>query len=234
MTYKDILNKNKYKYLITFITFSVLSFAYSKFTIDASTKSKVIIFVGAVILFTVVASISLLASTWAKKQITILRHNFKHFASNMKYRYTLLKSLNHILKHKYTEHSVEIVFAMFVHFYNTHFKDSPNWELDPVLFPKGKSELSDMYRWIKKIREDNYYELNSIEYSNNGFIYWGSQYQTFSYKIKNGELFIEPIEDKGMTEHSFELKKMRLTNELYELDSERVRWIIERRKYLMI
>ena len=129
----------------------------------------------------------------------------------------------------------DLIFKLFVSFYEREMKDTDIWELPVEFFPKGKAELSDMYKWIKKTREENFKELNNLVFDSysRSFKYWRATYKTFKHKIVNGELHIEPTNDcmAANPDTLFKLKLMKAENELYDLDTTKVMWIIERRRF---
>jgi len=107
------------------------------------------------------------------------------------------------------------------------------------MFPNGIDDLTNMYRWIKKVRHDNYAELNSLEWDekHNCIVYWKGHYHNLKHKIDgNGELHITPLTDVDVPGLEMRFMKLRLgiENTLYDLDTEKATWIIVRRKTLMI
>lgn len=131
--------------------------------------------------------------------------------------------------------TVDTVFSMFINFYDKEFKDAESWELPEEFFPKGKSELSDMYRWIKKVRKENYKERLNLYFDDKigRFKYWGAAYRTFKYKITDGELKVEPVDNTELSNLSlaFVHRSVKLENDLYDLDSDKAAWIIDRRRF---
>lgn len=133
---------------------------------------------------------------------------------------------------------VDVVFNMFVSFYERELKDIEKWELPVEFFPKGKAELSDMYRWIKKTRKENYTEIQNISFDDatQSFRYWGASYKVFRSKIINGEMCIEPTDECNANNIGsvFKLRLMKAENDLYDLDTAKAAWIIERRRFFNI
>lgn len=101
------------------------------------------------------------------------------------------------------------------------------------------SLMAWLLRWILEIRVKNYKEYNNIIYNNDKkfFEYWGSSYQGFRFKFDDfGELKIIPIEyiEAVHPEGIFSNTMMKLQNALYDLDTQKCKWIIDHRKYLGI
>lgn len=236
MNYKDIIKSNFKRYTLYVISFiSIVSSVYFINKYEYFSPSQMFLFIIALCFLSISAvSISLL-SVYIKKQYPIVVHKIKKYFRQMQYRLTLLKSLNKILKHKYYNHSVEIVFAIFEHFYSHHLEDINAWEFPKDIFPEGKYSLTKLHKYIVKTREDNFNELNNLEFDDKRqqFSYWGEWYNSFSYRIKDDELIITP-NDEVMSIDSFYKKRMKIENDMYNLDNEKAQWIIERRKYLMI
>lgn len=132
----------------------------------------------------------------------------------------------------------DVIFNMFVSFYERELKDIEKWELPSEFFPKGKAELSEMYKWIKKTRKENYIELQNISFDDalQSFRYWGASYKVFKSRIINGELCIEPTDECSANNigSMFKLKLMKAENDLYDLDTAKAAWIIERRRFFNI
>lgn len=127
-------------------------------------------------------------------------------------------------------YSVDMVFELFCHFYDIHKHEMEHWGFDKDHFPEGRRDMSDLYRWIKKTRHDNYAEEKNILEHDGTIEYWGVAYKGFKFRINNhGELVITPHDD-GEHFH-FERTVMRLQNALYKLDTEKCMWIIERRRF---
>ena len=131
--------------------------------------------------------------------------------------------------------SVELLFEMFVSFYERQMQDMDVWELPIEVFPKGKAELSHLYKWIKKIRGENYKELSHITFNEKtGTIrYWKASYKTFKHKFVDSELKIEPSDDCDYSNYllAFRRRYMSVENDLFDLDTEKATWIIERRRF---
>lgn len=127
-------------------------------------------------------------------------------------------------------YSVDIVFQLFCHFYDIHKHEMDHWGFDKHSFPEGRRDLSDLYRWIKKTRIDNYGEQKNILNHDRDLEYWGVNYKCFKFRInKHGELVITPHDNDK--DFNFERTMMRLQNALYKLDTEKCDWIIERRRF---
>jgi hypothetical protein len=144
-----------------------------------------------------------------------------------------------LMPNDYTSPSIELVFNFFIDFYEANSQDiKDNWQLPENFFPEGIKDLQNTYKWILKTRIDNYEEFSMIDfdYSKNKFSYWGSEYQGLFYKIKNGRLEIDPqsITEYAHPENVFNKKYLQLKNDLYNLDSEKCNWILERRKFMKI
>lgn len=127
-------------------------------------------------------------------------------------------------------YSTDIIFQLFSHFYEINQNELEHWGFDKHCFPEGRRDMSDVYRWIKKTRPDNYAEANNVVQSNGHLEYWGVPYKGFKFRINSkGELVITPHDDDS--KFVFERVTMRMYNALYHLDTERCLWILERRKF---
>lgn len=174
-----------------------------------------------------------------KQYIKIWYGQCKTALDKYKRRKRLLNKVDeNLVTGKYGLFGMEILFTIFKHFYEENFSDIENaWEFHTEFFPNGKKDLSDIYKWLTKTRIENYEEVDYLNFKKDHFIYWGSSYQGFTYKIsEKGELFITPVEyiESENPELAFELKKMKLRNDLSALDTQKVMWLIERRHSLMI
>ena len=156
-----------------------------------------------------------------------------------------IKRINFIvsLHTKLQDNSVVcLVFQTFVFAYEHDYKDIDTWGFSDKHFPRGKADITDMYRWIKKVRADNYKEFNglSFDFSKNVLSYWGQTYSSFMYKINSaGELKIIPVIDKKTNKKQdramiFRFMHLKMFNDLYDLDNQKAQWIIERRNALML
>lgn len=145
----------------------------------------------------------------------------------------LLHRFNKVLKASYSVHAIDIVFEMFIHFYEMHFADSASWHLPEEFFPRGVGELTAVYKWIQKDRKDNFNELNKIIPVGNKIEYWNTEYNTFTFTIdRYGVVHIFPILDE--TKKNGAKRRLALENALYNLDSAKCAWIIERRRFFHI
>lgn len=185
--------------------------------------------IGLVISFAVitVCIISLKESkVWFRKKFGEL----KSFLRKLKVKYGVLWNIFNKLKGNELSYSVDVVFQLFVKFYKNNKHEMAQWAFNLEHFPNGRRDVSDMYRWIVKIRNDNYQEFKNIIREEEHISYWGTIYKRFNaYVNKKGELIIKPSdEDKPFI---FENKILNLQNLLYNLDTSRCTWIIERRKY---
>jgi len=203
-------------------------------------KYQYIFGVFAIICIIIIASMLgfLLFDTF-KRWATMKFYQFKKFFLLTMEKLSLLKRLWKEINRTYLSHSIELLFQLYVHFYEENYDDIEGWEFVPELFPNGKNDLMELYKWIKKTRPTNYEEYQSLnyDYTKEMFEYWGSHYQFLKYKIdEDGELKIHPI-DYIEAEHPdkmFSRVMMKLQNELYSLDTVKAQWIIERRKFLKI
>lgn len=174
-----------------------------------------------------------------KKYVTKQWYLFSSKAKQWYNKFLFLKRVAKELHFNFYSHSVEIVFQMFIHFYETNYRDIQKWEFDKDLFPNGRNDLMNLYKWIRKIRPENYGEVTSLDYdfANRCFTYWGSKYEGIKYRLTHtGELKIIPI-DYVEAEHPdgvFQHKLIKMQNDLFNLDTEKCRWILERRRYLNI
>ena len=140
-----------------------------------------------------------------------------------------------IIQHIYVYKSItipDIIFMLFIKFYDDNKYNMPQWELDAHYFPNGIKDISNMYYWITQIRHKNYEILKNISMCNtNNIVYYGSVYNAIRFTIKNGILHIIPI--TVTVAENFQLTKMllKMNNELYKLDTEKAYWILERRKF---
>lgn len=138
----------------------------------------------------------------------------------------------------YHSSAVEAIYQIFIHFYETVYQDLEGWAFPPEEFPNGITDLTNMYRWVKKTRHDNWAELEALDFdSNKGhFVWWGSKYQVLTHKIVDGELKIKPIEfsESQKPEIIFQSRLIKIQEDLQALDLEKVTWILERRRFFGI
>ena len=150
----------------------------------------------------------------------------------------LVKRINTELHRSFGSHSIEISFQLFIHFYETNYRDIEHWGFPEDVFPGGTVDLSDLYKWIKKVRVDNYSEIKNLDFKTEKryFIYWGSKYAGLTHKIVDGTLKIKPIEyiESQRPEIVFQSRITKIYNDLYDLDTEKSKWILERRKFFNI
>lgn len=173
----------------------------------------------------------------------LTRAFWKEFNDWIKKIYAKLQSWWHKMHRKYgavigilrkirgneLSYSVDMVFELFCHFYDIHKHEMEHWGFDRHNFPEGRRDMSDLYRWIKKTRGDNYAEVRNIFEHENDIEYWGVSYKGFKFRInKQGELIITPNDEKDFR---FDRMMLRLQNALYRLDTYKCNWIIERRRF---
>jgi len=145
-------------------------------------------------------------------------------------KYKILFLIGKKLRNNELSYSVNIIFQLFCQFYEIHYQEMKFWSFDVNNFPNGFKEISDMYRWIKKIRIDNYTNVRNISKFNENIKYWEGLYNAFKFYInKKGELNIIPV--NNYKTFVYERMMLKLYNTLYKLDTEKVMWIMERRKF---
>ena len=168
-----------------------------------------------------------------KKQLKIKAYNIKRKLCIFKNKTFLIKRIaKNIYKGKQSC-SVSMLFELFVDFYDKHVEEFDSWGWDLKSFPDGKISMVQMYKWIQKIRIDNQEEFKHLCLKDDKVDYWGSHFSGFRFKIDSkGELEIKPI-DVPMDFH-FNIEMVKLQNALYNLDTEKANWIIERRRFLGI
>jgi len=179
---------------------------------------------------------------------TQIKTKIKQFCYKVKSLYGLSKKYYYHIKliinsidNKKISNSIltEIIFNQFCLFYEINYSDmDPNWELPSSDFKDNTAELTNLYRWIKKTRVDNYKELNNLDFNfdNNTFEYWGKPFEGLNYKIVDGELKITPItyiENKTKS-NVFMTKTMKIRNDLFNLDTEKCSWILNKRNFFGI
>jgi len=166
------------------------------------------------------------ARMWSVKQAA----RFINYRHTLHRKYGAVFSILKKIRGSELSYSIDIIFQLFSHFYEIHQHEMEHWGFDKNAFPEGRRDMSDMYRWIKKIRVDNYAEANNIVQAGGHLEYWGVPYKGFKFRInQKGELVITPHDDDS--KFVFERVTMRMYNALYTLDTEKCLWIIERRRF---
>lgn len=174
------------------------------------------------------------------KKIRKAIYNIKQKRHKKQKALRISKMLFNATKYIGANYTQELVFLSFVDFYENVYTDAKEaWSLDAEMFPNGLEDLTSMYRWIKKTRIDNYQELNNLEWDKdrNCFIYWKGTYRNMKCKIDTeGRLHILPLTDVEMDglEMRFMKLRMGIENALYNLDTHKLTWILERRKFFLI
>ena len=235
MTYLKIIKRNSYKYVAIMVLIALVGIGLYKANLTQAMTIRLYIFLGSVLTLLLSAALSWLIFSSVRKRVIMWHHATRKYFRQWRYRATLIIDLNRILRHQYSNHSVEIVFAMFVHFYEQHLQDVEHWALPEEEFPEGKFALTKMYKYIKKTRVDNQKELAGMDFNDkdNTFSFWGEWYGGFNFRVKDDELVVIP-NSEITTPEAFFKKRMRIENDLYILDNEKANWIINRRKFLMI
>jgi len=200
---------------------------------------RVVFFILIGIVSIVFFSVLTLFYSEVKKKVMIYLYKLKTCFRKIRNRFLILYRLNKDIKKGTSSNSIEMIFSLFCHFYEHHFHDSDSWELSKHFFPEGKKELTSIYKWIIKTRPDNFKEMESLYFNNinNSYVYWNQEYQDIKFRLnKQSELVIVPIEDnyKEPTELDFKKKITKLQKYLYNLDTIKILWILERRKFFLI
>lgn len=164
-------------------------------------------------------------------------HLIKKFYFETKEKIILLRRIWTQIYKTNNGRTVEMTFHSFLHFYERNYDDLEGWGYVEGVY--SKNDLMEMYKWITHTRPFNYEEFNKINYDTlkKRFEYWGSHYEYLKYKIDvDGELKIHPIEaiESEHPESVFTRMMMKLQNDLYDLDTQKAEWILERRKYFNI
>lgn len=163
---------------------------------------------------------------------------FKRWLEKFKEKMWLMKRVWRELKYNYNSHSIEIIFQLFIHFYETNKENiNEGWEFGPGDFTKA--DLSYLYQWIIDIRPRNFNKAKNLDYDfmKKCFFFWGVAYKGLKYKITDeGELKLIPLEAlvNEHPERVFDSQITKIQNDLFALDTEKAKWIIDRRKYLKI
>jgi len=135
---------------------------------------------------------------------------------------------------------VNIVFDLFCEYYEHELaEEADNIEYVEDEFPNKFADVYNMYRWIADTRARNYDDLYSIEYDEEreAFSYCSQFFEDFEFKLRpDGELKIYPIKYSAEKDkyRKFIPKRVAILQKLYELDSEKCTWIIQRRKYFSL
>lgn len=164
-------------------------------------------------------------------------HAFKKFCALQNNKFSYLKMIWKTMGRSYTSYSLEMLFQAFIKFYESNIQNLDNWAYVDGVY--SKPELTEMYKWIKKVRPSNYEESANIDYDEKQqmFLYFGAHYNFLKYKIDvDGELKIHPQDtlegECSMVDYTRMMVK--LQNMLYEMDTMKAQWILERRKFLCI
>ena len=153
----------------------------------------------------------------------------KRFIHELHKKYNIVWRIFNKIHGNELSYSIDIIFQLFCNFYELNKYDMPHWGWDKQLFPDGGKEISDLYKWITKTRVDNYIEANNLVQSNGHFEYWGALYKGFKFRFnKKGELIVSPHDNED--KFVFERITMKMYNTLYNLDTQKCVWILERRK----
>lgn len=163
--------------------------------------------------------------------------NFTIWNNKRVLRRQLLKRFNKVLKRKQSGQQIsalDIIFETFTHFYEQYFSDASRWKLPSDLFPNDVADLGFMYKWIIHTRHMNLEEYKQLSVDENGVEYYGARFDDFNFQIdKYGALHIMMISNETR-KHNPQLKYLKLTNALFDLDTKQSTWILERRASLKI
>lgn len=170
---------------------------------------------------------------FCKKILFIIKKNLFIKINKIKTIYKFYKNYTFICENIDSK-LLNLIFITFVDFYEKNCNELDNIEYDRSIFPLGKYELSLVYNYIKKIRIDNYNKVYEIMYKDHGFIYHKTVWNNITYKIKNNVLEIFPSKKNKYNKNKIILIITKMLNELYLLDNEKAKWIIENRKYFGI
>ena len=192
----------------------------------------------------IVSALALLAFLAIRFMNKWLYRKIKHWSLRLfiftktTYNRIMTKLALSVIRRCSTASVIDTVLALYCSFYEKKCQDITSWALPEDDFPKGASELSEMYRWIKLVRKENFTELEHLDFDEEkqSFLYWGASYKTFKHKIHDGELRIEPNNDCEYANISlrFKNRKNEVVNDLYDMDTKKVIWIIARRRYFTI
>jgi hypothetical protein len=197
-------------------------------------RSIIIIFFGSCICIAILGILYLIFNSLRLK-IKLILYKIKSWKMKLLDRIQIIKSINFVLKNKQNDFAQEIVFQLFIHFYETNKDDIDNWKFDKDCAPVGKTALTNLYKWITFSRHMNLGVLDELEWNDKdeSFEYWGAKYKSFKFGINKGALEIYPS-DTPMSDIEFRVQKMKIQNVLYDLDSAKCNWVIKRRKYFKI
>lgn len=195
-----------------------------------------------IILSVIIMIVTVLIYDPAKKYFKIKQKEFKKIAKIVKNKilWMLLKETYLHLTTRTDLNIIEFIFHSFCWFYENNYVDmEENWAFPEDFFPEGKKDLTDLYRWIKKTRVDNYNELANLDFDqkNNCFIFWKAKFRSLKHKISSdGELKIIPVEfmESENMERIFQIRIIKIQQDLANLDTEKIKWILERRKFFLI
>jgi len=151
-------------------------------------------------------------------------------------KFIMLNQVGAMLHSAFESRMVEMIFCSFIQFYEENYFDMKTWGWSEEHFPHGQRDVTDMYRWIKKIRPDNYAEMSKMIFDDAQaqLQYWGSHYEGFNFKIQpDGQLKIIPIDYiESSDKHShYSMVMMKMQNALHDLDYEKALWLLDRRKH---
>lgn len=172
-----------------------------------------------------------------KRWVKIKWHQFKKFCKITYEKLSYLKMIWNKMGHNHTSYSLEMLLQAYVRFYEKNRANLDDWGYVDGVY--SKTQLTDMYKWIKRVRPNNYSEFSSIDYDEKKamFEYLGTHYKFIKYKIDgDGELKIHPqdVLEGECTVNDFTRMMMKMQNALYDMDTLKAQWILERRKYLNI
>jgi hypothetical protein len=175
------------------------------------------------------------SKSFVRQQIGKVKKGLRHFCNSV----SLSIFLFYYILSNYNSRLTEVVFKVFIKFYEKHYDAIEDIEWPESFFPKGKTDVVNMYKWIKKHRVDNFIELNSLEFDpkKDHFVYWGSFYNKLKFKLSDGGILtILPFVDNTITNNQLEFSKqyIKIENHLYDLDTQRCLWILERRRFFNI
>jgi len=196
--------------------------------------------IGAFFITVLVIGFSMLAFLFIdtfRRWVKIKWHAFKKFCALQYDKLSYLKMIWNTMGHSYTSYSLEMLFQAFIRFYESNLQYLDDWAYVEGVY--SKSELTEMYKWIKKVRPSNYEESANIDYDEKQqmFLYFGTHYKFLKYKLDvDGELKIHPQDtlEGECTMMDYTRMMVKLQNMLYDMDTAKAQWILERRKFLKI